>query len=236
MKDKKYCKVRYHCHYTPEYRGAADSICNLKYSLPNKISIVFYNGSNYDCHFIIKELAQELKKQFTCLGENAEKYITFAVPIEKEVKRIDKNGEKITKNISYILQFIDSAKFMASSLSNLVNTLSVGIHRVKCKYGYDDKKCQTCRIKYKYCDCFLENPNFKDDLIEYKCLRWNKNFQHMFDKKLKEQFFLHTKVSNHDNNKFILLLRKVCILMNKWMIGKYSIKHHYLKKKIFTVT
>ena len=31
------------------------------------------------------------------------------------------------------------------------------------------KKCQTCGIEYKYCDCFLEYINFKDDIIEYKC-------------------------------------------------------------------
>ena len=55
--------------------------------------IIFHNGSNYDYHFIIKELADEFKKQFTCLGENTEKYITSTVPIEKEVTRIDKNGE-----------------------------------------------------------------------------------------------------------------------------------------------
>ena len=54
---------------------------------------------------------------------------------------------------SYILQFIDSAKFIASSLSNLVNNLSEGIHKIKSKYGHNDKKCETCRIKYKYCNC-----------------------------------------------------------------------------------
>ena len=79
----------------------------------------------------MKELANEYKKQFTCLGENNEKYITFTVPIEKEVTRIHKNGEKITKNLSYILQFIDSTRSMASSLLNPVNNLSEGIHRIK---------------------------------------------------------------------------------------------------------
>ena len=64
----------------------------MKYSVPEKNSIVFHNGSNYDFHFIIKELSEEFKKQYTSLGENTEKYINFAVPLEKEVTRIDKNG------------------------------------------------------------------------------------------------------------------------------------------------
>ena len=55
---------------------------------------------------------------------------------------------------------------MASSLLNLVNNLSGGIHKIKSKYGHDDKKCKTCGIRYKYCDCFLEYIDFKDDLIE----------------------------------------------------------------------
>ena len=65
---------------------------------------------------------------------------------------------------------------MASSLSKLVNNLSEGIHKIKCKYRHDNKKCESCRITYKYCDCFLDNTNFKDDLIEYKYLCCNKNY------------------------------------------------------------
>ena len=57
-----------------KYRGFANTICNLKYSIPKKIPLVFHNGSNYDYHFIIKELAKEFKGEFTGLGENAEKY------------------------------------------------------------------------------------------------------------------------------------------------------------------
>ena len=76
---------------------------------------------------------------------------------------------------------------MASSLSNLVNDLSEGIHRIKCKFEHNDKKCETCGIKYKYCNCFLEYTNFKDDLIEYKCSICNKNCLINFDEKLKER-------------------------------------------------
>ena len=67
-----------------------------------------------------------------------EKYITFSVPIEKEITRIDKNGEEITKDISSILKYIDSARFMTSSLSNFVNNIPERIHKVKCKYGHND--------------------------------------------------------------------------------------------------
>ena len=83
-------------------------------------------------------MAEELKKSFICLGENAKNCITFAALVEKEVTRIDKNGEKITVDISYILEFIDSTKFMASSPSNLVNSLSKGVHRTKCKFVHDN--------------------------------------------------------------------------------------------------
>ena len=149
-KIKKYYKVRDHCHHTGEYRGAAHSMCNLKYSAPEKIPVTFHNGSNYDYHFIIKALAEE----FTCLVQNTEKYITFTVPTEIEVTTIDKNVEEITKNMSYVLQFIDSAGFMANFLSNLVNNLLEGIHKIKCKHGRDDKKCETCGIKCNYSDYF----------------------------------------------------------------------------------
>ena len=99
--------------------------------------------------------------------------------------------------MSYIIQFTDSARFMASSSSsNLVNNLSERIHRIKCKFRHYDK------------NCFLEYTNFKHDLIEYKCLCCIKNHQHKFDKKLKERFFTTYKFSNNDKNKFILLLQK----------------------------
>ena len=49
---------------------------------------------------------------------------------------------------------------MPSSLSNLANNFSELVHKTKCKYRHDSKKCETCRIKYRYCDCFLEYMNF----------------------------------------------------------------------------
>ena len=81
--------------------------------MPKRIPKVLHIGSNYDYHFIRKELAEELKTQFTCLRENNVKYVTFTVQIEKDITRICNNGEEINKNISGILKFIDSARDIA---------------------------------------------------------------------------------------------------------------------------
>ena len=58
--NKKYHKVRDHCHFTGKYRGAAHDICNLTYKTQNEILIAFHNGAAYDYHFIIKELASKI--------------------------------------------------------------------------------------------------------------------------------------------------------------------------------
>ena len=95
----------HHCHSTGKFTGAAHSECNLRYKVPKEIPIVFHNGSTYDYHFIIKQLAKEFEAEFKCLGENTEKNITFPVPLKKE------NGKIIT----YKLKFIDSYRFMSTS-------------------------------------------------------------------------------------------------------------------------
>ena len=41
-----YRKVRDHCHFTGKYRGAAHSICNLRFNVPNEVPVVFHNDSN----------------------------------------------------------------------------------------------------------------------------------------------------------------------------------------------
>ena len=82
------------------------------------------------------------------------------------------------------MQFIDSVRFMASSLSSHVNNLAEEIHTVKWKYRRDNKKCETCGIKYKNCEFCPECTNFRDDLREYKCLCCKKNYDKMFDENL----------------------------------------------------
>ena len=165
----------------------------------------------------MKELANEFKGQFECLGENTEKYNTFSSPIEKETRKVVKDGNEDTTTISSKIKFIDRARFMASSLSNLVDNLAKGIHKVKCKD----------------CNCCLEYKSVNDNLIKYKCLSCNKNYSNKIDEKLEKQFKNRFKFSNNDINKFILLLGKG-VYSNECMdIGKTLMKHHRLKREYF---
>ena len=77
---------------------------------------------------------KECEGNFDCLGENTEKYITFSVPLKKKIE--NKNIE-----ITYKIKFIDSFRFMSSSLSKLVDNLSEGIH---------DNKCADCKSSLDY--------------------------------------------------------------------------------------
>ena len=70
-------------------------------------------------------MVKEFECNFECLGENTEKYITFSVPIKKKIDNKD-------LEITYKIKFIDSYRFMSSSLSKLVDNLSEGIHNYKC--------------------------------------------------------------------------------------------------------
>ena len=97
------------------------------------MSIVFYNSSTCGYHFIMKKLANQLERRFKCLGENRANCKTFSVPIEKEVTKIDKNGNESVVTISYETNFIDGASLMKTPLSNLSNNLTEGIHKIKCK-------------------------------------------------------------------------------------------------------
>ena len=105
----------------------------LQLLMPNEIPVVFHYGSNYDYHFIIKEIAKnQFEGKIECLGENTEKYKTFSVLIKREVTKIDKDGNESVLIISYKTKLIDSTRFMATALSNLVDNLARGISKITC--------------------------------------------------------------------------------------------------------
>ena len=94
---------------------------------------------------IIKELAEEFEGPFECLGENIEKYITFSVPIKKQLD----NG----KTITYKIKFVDRYRFMSSSLSSHVDNLA-------------DIDCEKCDNKREYI-------RFKDSYLLLECSTCN---------------------------------------------------------------
>ena len=193
-------KKRDHCHYTGKYRGAAHSICNLRYKIPKEIPAVFHNGSTYDYHFIIKELVKEFEGNFECLGENTEKYITFSVLIKKKIENKD-------LEITYKLKFIDSYRFMSSSLSKLVDNLSEGIH---------NNKCVNCKSNLDYVRITTAKPSAlarssserKNEKLLLKCFSCDSYYGKKFNKELIKKFKNTYIFCNNDLNKFILLLRK----------------------------
>ena len=127
-------KVRDHCHYTGKYRGAVHRNCNLQYKIPSNIPIVFHNLAGYDAHLFIRELAASKSggAKMEVITKNKEDYITFSIRVAVH-KYIDKNGVEKEKEIEF--RFIDSFKFMSSSLDSLTTNL---VHGGKKLFGLEE--------------------------------------------------------------------------------------------------
>ena len=123
--EKEKNKVRDHCHFTGEYRGVAHNSCNLKCRKPLVLPVIFHNLQSYDAHLFIKQLAS-LPGEFTCIPSTEEKYISFSKYIkvgEYRIRKKDKEGNFIKRDINFEIRFIDSYKFLKSSLEQLVKNL-----------------------------------------------------------------------------------------------------------------
>ena len=113
-------KVRDHCHFTGQYRGAAHNKCNLMCKKPKILPVIFHNLQGYDAHLFIKQLAK-IDGKLDCIPSTEEKYISFSKTIKVgEYKHI--SGDVLP--INFEIKFLDSFKFLQSSLANLVSNLS----------------------------------------------------------------------------------------------------------------
>ena len=110
-------RVRDHCHLSGKYRGAAHNECNIKYTIPKFIPVVFHNLSGYDAHLFIKKLGGKIK----CIPTNEEKYISFSKEVIVD-SFVNKDGKQV--HVKRELRFIDSFRFMPSSLDSLVSNLN----------------------------------------------------------------------------------------------------------------
>ena len=153
----------------PFYRyiqGVANSISYLRFNVPDEIPLVFHNESNCHCYFIIKQLENRFNRSVWLSWKNTEKHKTFSIPIEKEVRKIDKDCNESVVTISHKIKFIGSARFITSLLSNLVDSLTEGIHKIKC----NDR------------GCFLKSESIKGNLIKHKCSSCNENYSNKIHK------------------------------------------------------
>ena len=113
-------KVRDHCHFTGQYRGAAHNNCNLQCRKPLILPVIFHNLQGYDAHLFIKQLSG-LKGELNCIPSTEEKYISFSKKIKVDEYRSKRTGEMVSLNFE--IRFIDSFKFLQTSLANLVGNL-----------------------------------------------------------------------------------------------------------------
>ena len=121
-KELKDDKVRDHCHFTGEYRGAAHNSCNLQCKKPLILPVILHNLQGYDAHLFIKQLSG-LKGELNCIPSTEEKYISFSKKIKVDEYRSRKIGEMVSLNFE--IRFIDSFKFLQTSLANLVGNLQL---------------------------------------------------------------------------------------------------------------
>ena len=112
-------KVCDHCHFTGQYRGPAHRNCNLQCRKPMIIPVIFHNLQGYDAHLFIKQLSK-IKGDFTCIPSTEEKYISFSKKVKVDEYQ-NKDGKTVSLNFE--LRFIDSFKFLQTSLANLVKNL-----------------------------------------------------------------------------------------------------------------
>ena len=117
--DKK-SKVKDHCHFTGKYRGAAHNKCNLECRKPLILPVIFHNLQGYDAHLFIKQLAK-VAGDLTSIPTTEEKYISFSKFIAVD-QYYSKKREKVLFK-KFEIRFIDSFKFLQTSLSNLVSNL-----------------------------------------------------------------------------------------------------------------
>ena len=112
--------MRDHCHFTGEYRGAAHNQCNLSCRKPLILPVIFHNLQGYDAHLFIKQLPK-VSGDLTSIPTTEEKYITFSKFIAVDQYHSKKHEKVLFKKFE--IRFIDSFKFLQTSLANLVSNL-----------------------------------------------------------------------------------------------------------------
>ncbi|XP_044005477.1 uncharacterized protein LOC122850384 [Aphidius gifuensis] len=146
---EKNIKVRDHDHITGVYRGAAHQACNINYQDSCIIPIVFHNLSGYDAHFIIKQLTKRFPGKIELLPLNKENYISFT---------------KYVDNTRIQLRFIDSFRFMASSIDTLAKNLENDKKTISKSFCRDNEEFKLLTKKGVFPYDYLDDWSKFDDV------------------------------------------------------------------------
>lgn len=109
-----YAKVRDQCHITGKFHGAAHKSYNLNYKVPTFCLVIIHNLVGFDTDLFIKKLEGNI----WCIRNTDEKYITVSKEL---IIGYGKDAEGKICPLKTELRFIDSLKFMTSSLDSLLN-------------------------------------------------------------------------------------------------------------------
>ena len=176
-------KVRDHCHFTGEYRGTAHNECNLKCKKPLILPVVFHNLQGYDSHLFIKQLAK-ISGDLSCIPSTEKKYISFSKKIKVGEYLSRKKGKIFP--IKFEIRFIDSFKFLSTSLANLVSNLQPtdfkNLNRVI--------KCNTSLLTRKGCYPY-DYVSSIDKLKETKLPSKEDFYSKLYDEHISDEDYQH---------------------------------------------
>ena len=172
------------CHFTKKFRGAAHSSCNHQFKKPKFTPVFFHNLSGYDSHLFVTKLGKN-EGDITCIPNNEEKYISFSKKFQVGTY-LDK--DKNEKDIIHEIRFLDSAKFMASSLDSLVKNLGKDkLHHVRREFGgKTDLISRKGAYPYDFIDCF-------DKFSETKILPKEKFYNRLNETHISDEDYDHAR-------------------------------------------
>ena len=146
-----------HCHYSGEFLGWTHNVCNVNRKSPIFTPVIAHNLTGYDLHLLLTHLRKHPSDKVSVIPQTDEKYVSMTLGVH--VKDIV-NAEGIKREIYEHLRFIDSCRFMMSSLDSLVQNLPIDkfqyLNKHFMSYGEDNIKLLRKKGHYPY--SYMDGP------------------------------------------------------------------------------
>ena len=225
-KTGKILKVRDHCHFTGEYRGAAHNDCNLKCKKQLFLPVIFHNLQGYDSHLFIKQLAK-VSGNLSTISSTEEKYITFSKRITVDHYYSKNMGKLLPKKFE--IRLIDSFKFLSTSLANPVSNLESSDFKNLNRVIKDNSSLLTRKGVYPY-DYVTSINKLKETKLPSKEDFYSK----LYDEEISDEDYQHAlKVWNTFNCQTLqdyhdlYLTTDVLLLADVFENFRKTCLHHY---------